>query len=260
MASAPRPPALHTETVGSGSPLVLIHGFTQTGRSWRPIAESLSSRYRVSMIDAPGHGGSSPLTVDLAGAARLVGEAGGRAIYAGYSMGARLALHLALQSPELVVALVLLGSTAGIDDPVERQARRVHDERLAETIESIGVEAFVEQWLAGPLFAGLAGDPAGRADRTRNTAAGLASSLRLAGTGAQQPLWDRLAELRMPTLILAGELDLKFSEIGRAMASAIGPTASYASIPAAGHASHLEQPAAFLRILTAWLDELEIGD
>ncbi len=117
------------------------------------------------------------------------------------------------------------------------------DERLAASIEPDGVEPFMERWLAGPLFAHLPPECAGVADRLTNTAAGLASSLRLAGAGTQTPTWHRLGELTMPVLVLAGEHDDKFRALGERLARAVGPHARFATVPGAGHSAHLEDPA-----------------
>lgn len=244
---------LHAERTGAGAPrLVLMHGFTQTGRSWATITADLAQDHEVVTVDAPGHGRSGAVDADLPTAAALLGAAGGRAVYAGYSMGGRLALHLAVAEPELVQGLVLLGVTAGIDDPPERAARRAADEALADDIERGGVDAFLVRWLAGPLFAGLAPEAAELDDRRTNTAAGLAMSLRRCGTGTQEPLWDRLSALTMPVLVLAGEHDTKFTALGHRLAEPLA-RGTFAAIPGAGHAAHLEQPEAFLGVLRPWL-------
>jgi 2-succinyl-6-hydroxy-2,4-cyclohexadiene-1-carboxylate synthase len=175
-------------------------------------------------------------------------------MYVGYSMGGRLCLHLALARPDLVEGLIVLGATAGIDDPGERAARREADEALAADLERGGLDAFLDRWLANPLFAGLDPASAGLDDRRRNTVRGLAQSLRRAGTGTQEPLWDRLGELTVPVLVVAGERDEKFAAHGRRMAGAIGTSATFATVPGAGHPAHLEQPAAFVAILLGWLD------
>lgn len=193
-----------------------------------------------------------------AGAARLAGQCG-RGVWVGYSMGGRLCLHVALEHPSVVDGLVLVGATAGIADPQERARRRHDDERLATRIEQEGVEQFLAEWLARPMFAGLPDDPSDREDRRRNGAAGLAGALRLAGTGAQEPLWHRLADLAVlgiPVLVVAGELDEKFKVEARRLAAGIGPTARMRWVPGAGHAAHLERPDEFLAILRAFLDEL----
>ena len=233
---------LHSETWGRGRRLVFVHGFTQTGRTWRPIAERFAEGYEVVLVDAPGHGGSADIEVDLASGAELLGSTGGTATYLGYSMGGRLALNLALSRPDLVERLVLIGATAGIDDPHERAARRRADDELAATIERDGVPAFIDRWLENPLFARLPADAAALADRRRNSVSGLTSSLRLAGTGAQEPSWDRLYALPMPVLVLAGEHDEKFRALGERLADSIGANARFEIVPDAGHPAHLERP------------------
>jgi 2-succinyl-6-hydroxy-2,4-cyclohexadiene-1-carboxylate synthase len=243
---------LHALVDGGGPRLVLVHGFTQTGRSWGPVAVDLARDHEVVRVDAPGHGRSAP-ALDMVEGARLLGQVGGPAAYLGYSMGARLCLHLALARPQQVAALVLVGGTAGIEDRAARLERRRRDEALAVEVEQVGVEEFVRRWLSQPLFDGLDEDGAGVAARLENTVAGLAGSLRLAGTGAQEPLWGRLGELDMPVLTVAGERDAAFVARAQEMAAAIGPNAEVALVPGAGHAAHSENPAAFLTIVRRFL-------
>jgi 2-succinyl-6-hydroxy-2,4-cyclohexadiene-1-carboxylate synthase len=227
---------------GAGERVVLVHGFTQTLAAMEPLARPLRERHEVVRVDLPGHGGSAAIRVGFAEAARLLGRAGGHAAYLGYSLGGRLCLRLALDRPDLVRALVLVGASPGLDDPAERAARRASDDALAAELERIGLERFLDRWLAQPLFATLPLERAGRADRLANTTQGLAASLRLHGTGAQEPLWDRLAGLRPPARLLAGAADAKFAALAERMAATIGSSARVALIPGAGHAAHLERP------------------
>ena len=254
---------LHAVVEGAGTRVVLVHGFTQTLVSWAPVAADLAADHEVVRVDAPGHGGSADLHVDLAAGAELLGAAGGRATYVGYSMGGRLALRLAIDRPDLVERLVLLGATAGIDDPDERTARRAADHALAARIEADGVDAFLDRWLAQPLFADLSPTPEDLAARRTNSTAGLASSLRLAGTGTMDPpWWDDLARIDAPTLVLAGEHDAKFSAVGHRLVAAIGtgagagrrPLARFAPVAGAGHASHLQRPGVVASLIRAHLD------
>jgi 2-succinyl-6-hydroxy-2,4-cyclohexadiene-1-carboxylate synthase len=261
MTNHPGPPGpLHHVVEGPGPPVgerrpgvVLVHGFTQTLRSWEPVAAGLALRWQVVRVDLPGHGGSGGVRVGFAEAARLLGEAGGVGVYVGYSMGGRLCLRLALDRPDLVRGLVLIGASPGIADPGGRAERREADEALARRVEREGVAAFLDGWLAGPLFASLPEAAAGREERLANTAEGLAYALRRLGTGAQEPLWDRLGGLAPPVLLVAGEHDAKFAGIAREMAAAIGPTAQVAVVPGAGHAVHLERPAATAELVEAFL-------
>ena len=250
------PAGLHVERRGAGPVVALVHGFTQTGRSWGAIADGLAADHEAVLVDAPGHGGSTAVAADLETGAALAAEAVGPAVWIGYSMGARLCLNVAMHHPHVVRGLVLVGGTAGIEDEGDRAARRAQDRSTAARLEEIGVDAFLEEWLAQPLFATLPADAAGVDDRRRNTVAGLRSSLELAGTGSMVPLWDRLGELRMPLLAVAGEQDERYAALARRMAAAVAGPSEVAVVPEAGHAAHLEQPASFLRILRRWLTDV----
>jgi N-acyl-D-aspartate/D-glutamate deacylase len=118
--------ALATRTLGhaGGLRLVLVHGFTQTMASWAPLLPALAERFELVLVDAPGHGGSVGVPADMGAAAAALGQAGGRAAYVGYSMGGRMCLRLAVDRPDLVQALVLIGASPGLADPVERAALR----------------------------------------------------------------------------------------------------------------------------------------
>ena len=250
--------ALHHVAEGAPAPVdrvVLVHGFTQTQAAWEPVAARLRDHWRLVRVDLPGHGGSAGVRAGFAEAAGLLGACGDRAAYVGYSLGGRLCLRLAVDRPELVRALVLLGASPGIADPAARAERLAADEALAAGVERDGVAAFLDRWLAGPLFATLPPARAGLPDRLANTPEGLASALRLLGAGAQAPLWDRLAGLRCPTLLVAGARDAKFAALAAEMAAAIGPAAHRALVPGAGHAAHLERPAELAALLDGFLTD-----
>ena len=244
---------LHAELDGRGPRLILVHGFSQNRRCWGPVGVDLATDHEVVRIDAPGHGLSSEFHAGLRTGARLIADQGGHATYLGYSMGARFLLHLALANPELVSGLVLLGATGGIDEADARAERRRVDEGMAARLEREGVDAFLAAWLAHPLFAGLSPEMQFMDERKENTIDGLAESLRQAGTGSQDPLWDRLQRLDMPVLVLAGADDAKFAAEAARLGTSIGANATVALVPDAGHAAHLEQPDAFLAIVRPWL-------
>ena len=234
---------------------VLAHGFTQTARSWSTFASCLQELLpgaETIAIDLPGHGTAPPPhDSDLWESAHRLVDAGGAATYVGYSMGGRVSLHAAIAHPERVRSLVLIGATAGIDDLDERLARRAADELLADHIEVVGIDTFIDEWLGTALFAGLTEQTALRDDRLRNTADGLAASLRATGTGTQEPLWERLGEITVPVLVLAGEHDTKFRAIGERMAGLLSAS-TYEVIAGAGHSVHLEQPEATAAAVADW--------
>jgi 2-succinyl-6-hydroxy-2,4-cyclohexadiene-1-carboxylate synthase len=228
--------------------LLLLHGFTHTGASWGPVVQELGGeRYRALAPDLRGHGAASsarPVALEAV-LNDLIEDKPAAFAVAGYSMGGRIALHLALAHPERVSRLVLVGASPGLREEAERAARRAADEALAARWEGLRIEDLDEEWSATPV---LADQPAVvrarvREDRLRSTPAGLAAALRGLGTGALPSLWDRLGELRMPARFLAGERDAKFSAIAREMAG-LAPDGTAGVVEGAGHAAHLEAPAA----------------
>ncbi|MEY4340085.1 MAG: hypothetical protein RLZ14_1935 [Actinomycetota bacterium] len=245
--------AAHVAGPDDGPCMVFAHGFTQTSTSWMPIAaEFVRSGHRCVLVDLPGHGHSAGVRADLRLMADMIASVSAPGTFVGYSLGGRAMLHVALMYPHLVQRLAVIGANPGIADEAERAQRRDNDEHLARRVETIGVEAFLAEWMAQPLFGELQASADDVADRRRNTAEGLAGSLRMAGTGSQGSLWARLRELNMPVLAVAGELDTKFVAIARQLAEAV-PYGTFAAIPGAAHAAHLQQPAAVIDVLRAWL-------
>jgi 2-succinyl-6-hydroxy-2,4-cyclohexadiene-1-carboxylate synthase len=252
---------LHVEVRGSGPPLVLLHGFTQTGRLWGRFGELLAASYTLVAVDLPGHGDSASVRADLPATAGLVAQAVRAQVgeepcaLLGYSLGARVALHVGIAASLPLSQVVFIGVTAGIEDAAERARRRASDESLADALEASGdVEEFIDAWLRGPMFERLESGGAGeRSERLRNSAAGLASSLRLCGTGSQEPLWDRLSALSCPVLALAGSDDIRFASHALRMAGLV-PHGVASLVPGGGHAVHLAQPEQTGRIVRHWLD------
>lgn len=236
--------------------VVLVHGFTQSAAAWpRTIVDGLSRLPAdVVAVDVPGHGRRSHVRADVTQAAALLAEEG-PADFVGYSMGGRLALHVASIHPEAVRKLVLIGASPGIESEAERQARRDADEELARFVEREGVERFLERWMANPLFSTLPPAAAALDARVVNTAEGLAASLRLMGTGSQESLWEALPALHHEVLMVAGELDEKFAAIARRMAEAWGGPARVELVARAGHAAHLERPDVVRELLVDFLHD-----
>jgi 2-succinyl-6-hydroxy-2,4-cyclohexadiene-1-carboxylate synthase len=245
---------LSVQREGSGSAFVWLHGFTQTRASAHQFRSILAGTNELLTLDLPGHGTAEQISASLRETADLVADVLPEAPVAlgGYSFGGRIALHVALHHPERLNRLVLIGATRGIEDEVHRQERRARDEALATRIEEIGTKAFLDEWLAQPLFADLRDDPLERASRSRS-ASGLATSLRRSGTGTQKWLAPMLTALNVPTLALAGAKDQKFSLEAKAIAREV-THGSYDLIESAGHAAHLSQPLATAERVASFLN------
>jgi 2-succinyl-6-hydroxy-2,4-cyclohexadiene-1-carboxylate synthase len=239
--------------------LVLLHGFTQTQATWRPVAAGVAERYRLRTPDIRGHGTSSgvrPVTFDAV-IDDVAGLADGAFMLGGYSMGGRLALLTALAHPERIERLVVISASPGIADDAEREARRRGDDELAGTIERVTLEDFAETWSLQPLFDDQPPEvrAAAHEDRLRNTPEGLAAALRGLGTGVMPSLWERLPELAMPVALVVGEHDEKFLALNQAMAERIRGAELHV-IPGAGHAVHLERPAEVAAVIATPPDRL----
>jgi 2-succinyl-6-hydroxy-2,4-cyclohexadiene-1-carboxylate synthase len=236
--------------------LLLLHGFTQTGRSWSPVLAALGDgTYRPVAPDIRGHGDAGdhrPIGFDEVVADALEAAGDGPFTLVGYSQGGRIALHVALAAPERVQRLVLVSTTAGIDAEEDRVRRRAADEVIAARMEGQGIEVAARAWAAQALFGGQTEQVFALAheDRLRNDPANLAAALRGIGTGRMAPLWDRLHELTMPAAVLVGARDLKFVDLGRRLAEGL-PDASFTVVPEAGHALPLEAPEAVVAALRA---------
>jgi 2-succinyl-6-hydroxy-2,4-cyclohexadiene-1-carboxylate synthase len=248
------PEILAHERFGVGQPsLTFVHGFTQTRESWRPIASRFASTNHVTLIDLPGHGRSQVAARDLMDAGRLLVDISLHDVVIGYSMGARVALHGALRRNNAIRGLVLIGVHPGIVSDEERDDRRRSDEELAAHIERVGTAAFIDEWLSQPMFEAIR--HLDHDDRLGNSAHGLAESLRRLGTGTQEVLDARMAEITCPVLLLAGQRDTKFVQLAKRMEKRL-TNARLETIAGAGHACHLEQPDATVEVLRAWLDSV----
>ncbi len=253
---------------GTGAPLLLLHGFTGRGTAWGAHAAAFARSFHVITVDLPGHGRSGTgaparMTIertadDLAAILRQTGTAPAHVL--GYSLGARIALRLAVAHPDAVRRLVLESPSAGLATEDERATRRAADDALATGIERDGIATFVAAWERQPVFASHASLPPTRAARLRamrlsNRPDGLAASLRGAGQGVMEPLFDRLASVRAQALVIAGNLDARGEPRARQVADGI-PGARLEVIANAGHTPHEEQPRVFRRLALDFLQEV----
>ena len=262
--------SLCVESTGRGTPVLMLHGFTGDAESMAPAADALGEGFEIHRVDLVGHG-RSDAPADIAHyampccnhqLARVLDALGLQAAHVyGYSMGGRAALSFAAASLGRVRSLVLVGATAGLASPADREDRVAADEALARRILTRGLEPFVDEWMALPIFAsqkrlGEAALVRARAQRLRGKAQGLAQSLRGMGTGAMPPLHSALPGLDLPVLLVVGDEDAKFEAIASSLSSAL-PHAQTFVIPDAGHAAHLENPEVVGRVVSEFIRSVD---
>lgn len=254
------------DVIGKGEPLLLLHGFTGSKKNWAPFYEQWKNHFQLIAIDLPGHGKTDhPEAIDrysvksvIYDLETILDELNIKEINVlGYSMGGRLALSYTVLWPKRIKALILESASPGLKSERERIERKEKDEQLAKMIEEKGIKEFVEYWRKIPLFQTQKQLPKEVYnqlwnERLNNHPLGLANSLRGMGTGVQPSWWDYLTDIKVPVLIIVGEWDQKFYLIGKEMAEKM-KNSQFVVIPNAGHATHVENPKIFGKIVLEFL-------
>ncbi len=254
---------------GTGPPLVLLHGFTGSSKSWSDFLRPFTQRYQVVLLDLPGHGRTtspedperytmSDVSQDLIAIFQALHLSDINLL--GYSMGGRLALYVAAHYPEFLNSLILESSSPGLATPKDRKARREADNQLADEILKRGIPAFVNRWQQHPLFETQNKLPDEKLEKLRrqrmtNSPLGLANSLRGMGTGRQPSLWANLTSIHLPVYLMAGEMDSKFAGIAHQVSSAL-PASELRIFPGVGHNIHLEKPNEYTSCVLDYVDRV----
>jgi len=242
-------------------PIVFLHGFLGAGSDWGEIAAPLAEDYFCVCPDLPGHGANITRDFDaqlsipqLALELRALCAALSLSapIVVGYSLGGRVALAAAVQHPQFMRALMLESTSAGLDIEAERQARAATDDARAAVLLADGIAAFMRTWYAAPLFESLQMRPQLlaklQAARICNDARWMSKVVSELSPGRAASVWAELPSVRLRTLLLAGALDVRYTESAQRMAAAM-PNAICTVVADAGHNVHLEQPTAYIQAL-----------
>ncbi len=172
----------------------------------------------------------------------------------GYSMGGRLALQWAVQNANRIQSLVLIGSHPGMRDGPLKEARRRLDMDWAEYFATNNIEDCWRSWSELPLIkdqSSTSGMQKRLKTRLSQSPMSLSRSMRYFGSGIMTDCWDHLGSINVPVLLIAGEKDLKYTELNRDMACCM-PQAELFVQPDAGHAPHFEQPQSIGNVLSRW--------
>jgi 2-succinyl-6-hydroxy-2,4-cyclohexadiene-1-carboxylate synthase len=238
--------------------VLLLHGFTGAPESWAPVREELPSDLHVLAPWLVGHG-EPPAAPEVTGFEEEVDRIarylprGDATVVAGYSLGARLALGLALRHGGRLRGVVLVSGSAGLETEAERHERRRADAAWCELLETEGLEAFVRRWEKLPLFDSQRQVPEAllqsqRGQRLAHRASGLAHSLRSTGLAEMPNYRGALGEVTLPVELLVGALDSRFCALAEAIVGSF-PNGRLTRVRGAGHNLLLEQPAVVARAI-----------
>ncbi len=248
---------------------IFLHGFTDSAKDWKKTAERLDDRFNKIAVDLIGHGKSdTPIEVDKYSTSSINSQlrdiinhfTKGKVILLGYSMGGRAALSFAINHHDKIKGMILESTSAGIEDPKEREERVKSDEELAEFIESNSIETFIDHWMNLEIFGTqkrFSNEQLQklRMEKLQNSSIGLAQSLRGFGTGTMPYLGDKLSLLYFPVLLITGELDPKFTQINKELVQKF-PSVHHQIIRNAGHNVHLEETGRFVTVVNRFLQKI----
>jgi pimeloyl-ACP methyl ester carboxylesterase len=262
---------IYFETAGAGPDLVFVHAGVSDSRMWDPQFEAFAGKFRVARYDHRGFGKSKmpdepyALRDDLLAVIRHLGIA--RAALVGCSMGGATVVDFALEHPEVVTALVLVGSgVSGFNDSKELSADTLKYWAEFLTLVRAGDverarEMDAKHWIDGPSRDSTKIDPTYRT-RARQLHRENFSIDRFAYP--EQPLKPpaicRLREISAPTLVAIGDNDEPdLVKLANRLATEI-PNATLVTIANAAHLPSLEHRDQFNEILSRFLTRVRQGN
>jgi len=238
-----------------------LHGSVGAAADFRPLAKALAQGGIGSRaVDLWRFLEPGPLPIGETGRALNEDAKGetfrgtGRSVL-GYSMGGRLALHSLLESGQPWQAAVIVSANPGLEEDLERSARKASDSTWAAKAFAGDWKEFTTQWNAQPLLGGDIREPEAT-QRLVTRRREISRSFLDWSLGLQDSLWDRLATISIPVLWVAGENDAKYRAIAE-RAAALTPRGVLAIVPGAGHRVPWERPTWFAERVSRFLKTAE---
>ncbi|MCL1056580.1 2-succinyl-6-hydroxy-2,4-cyclohexadiene-1-carboxylate synthase [Shewanella gelidimarina] len=233
--------------------MVLLHGFLGSKADWSAVIEVLAEQYYCISIDLPGHGQSLNHTLPTPGFDACTALIQQTLLQlkiqqyhlVGYSLGGRIALHLARQAPDNILSLILESCHPGLKSADDRAARKTSDARWATQLNSLTIENFLALWYQQAVFADLSASKrqAMIQQRRGNQVLALGNCYQATSLAEQADLWDTPAIISAPCYFIAGSDDQKFLSLATRWQQQY-PIAMY-SVAASGHNVHSAAPMAF---------------
>ncbi len=257
---------LHYEETGAADApaLVFLHGFMGQAQNWKIIMDLLADSFRCIAFDLPGHGASLFSASDrlnklrdMEDTARLILEdldtlgVERFALY-GYSMGGRIAQHIAIAAPERIACLILESASFGIADLSVRKERLKNDQSLLSQIKTQDdFRIFLDNWYNMSLFQTLPGTAHLQnliEDKVRHPVAEFQRALNLLSVGGHDFLAEKLAACRIPIHYFCGEKDEAYCQTANETQKAL-PAMTVTIVPNASHNISLQYPQEIARAI-----------
>lgn len=215
-----------------------LHGNLGSPEDWSPVREHLAARaLRPMNLWLPEPQAFAAWTRAFYGS-NPGPPAGG--VLLGYSLGARLAMHLMLERPEAWSAAIFVSGHPGLADAEARRQRIEADRQWAELLGAGGPAGFARAWNAQSVFAGDGPPPDQEAVLDRHQQA-IRKAFDCWSLGRQEALGERLRDCPVRQLWVAGELDPKFAALARSMARGLDHVQA-AILAGCGHRVPLQKP------------------
>ena len=242
-----------------------LHGFLGCQDDWQEVIDNLGRTFGHLTVDLPGHRlradklnqeqytmpGCARLVIDLLDHLQIE-----QTHLVAYSMGGRLGLYLLTHYSDRFDRAVIESASPGLKTDPERESRRNQEQQLIEQLTKQPFDQFLCEWYDQPLFQSTEkSDPrfAPMLERRRaHDPEALALSLRHMGTSVQPSLWDKLSDLSLPVMFVAGAKDNKYRRLAESMAT-LCPAGQSAIISVTGHNTHWERPEEFCRLVRSFL-------
>jgi len=236
----------------------LLHGAVGLASDWRETGKRLANHgIGTRAVDLWRFLDCCPMPLQDFGtalSAEVAGEVfrGGGRILVGYSMGGRLALHTLLADARPWQAAVIISAHPGLESSTERAGRRASDADWASRALTGDWASFLADWDSQPILTDhVFADDRSRASRLGQRRREIARSFVDWSLGSQDPLWERLGEIRIPVLWITGAADTKFSSLA-SRAAKLMPAATHVAIENAGHRVPWQNETGFCDVLASF--------
>ncbi len=239
---------------GNGLPLLLIHGFTGSNKSFDIVSKYMQQYFKVVRIDLVGHGKSMTYNESdysfensINSIISIINKLKFRKVnILGYSLGGRIAMHIASNFQKKINNLILCSASYGLENPEEKKKRINSDQKLISLLEEKGIKDFVNYWESISLWESENKLPLEKRTkhkkiRLENNPLGLAMNLKNQGQGKQNNLLPELQKIDTKTLILYGSNDEKYKRISKKLSNSIRKSKTI-MVPESGHNIILENP------------------